>query len=89
MTDSPFSRVARHLIKRAESGQAIIILALGFIGLIAFVGIVTDVSLMFVRYSTLSRAVDAAAIAAAGQMRSDRDFGDLGIARANLSNFMG
>jgi Flp pilus assembly protein TadG len=54
---------------RGESGQVIVILALGFIILLAFVGIVTDVSLMFVRYNTLRRAVDAASVAAAGQVR--------------------
>jgi len=58
-------------LKRAQSGQSIVILAIGFIALLGFVGIVTDVSLLFVRYSSLRRAVDAAAIAAAGQMRRD------------------
>lgn len=60
----------RHrFFKRNQVGQSIIILAIGFIALVGFVGIVTDVSLLFVRYSTLRRAVDAAAVAAAGQMR--------------------
>ncbi|MBE2182916.1 MAG: hypothetical protein IAE89_05790 [Anaerolineae bacterium] len=59
--------------QRSQSGQSIVILALGFLALLAFVGIVTDVSLMFVRYSTLRRAVDAAAIAAAGQMQRSVD----------------
>ncbi|HEX2620145.1 MAG TPA: pilus assembly protein TadG-related protein, partial [Phototrophicaceae bacterium] len=81
--------MARRLTRKGESGQAVIILALGFIGLIAFVGIVTDVSLMFVRYSTLSRAVDAAAIAAAGQMRSDRNFGEVGLAARQFIEFHG
>lgn len=57
------------LFSGAASGQALIIVAVGFIGLLGFVGIVTDVSLLFVRYSTLRRAVDAAAVAAAGQLR--------------------
>lgn len=92
MFKSSLSKVARLLTRQsgaAESGQAIIILALGFIGLIAFVGIVTDVSLMFVRYSTLSRAVDSAAIAAAGQMRSDRNFGEVGVAARQFIEFHG
>ncbi|MDX2159777.1 MAG: pilus assembly protein TadG-related protein [bacterium] len=55
--------------ERLQSGQSIIVLALGMIALLGFVGIVTDVSLLFVRYSSLSRAVDAAAVAAAGQLR--------------------
>jgi hypothetical protein len=93
MWKSALSKVARLLQRRsgsaAESGQAIIILALGFIALVAFVGIVTDVSLMFVRYSTLSRAVDSAAIAAAGQMRSDRSFGEVGLAARQFVEFHG
>ncbi|MBZ0288549.1 MAG: hypothetical protein K8I30_13110, partial [Anaerolineae bacterium] len=63
------SRFARRLLRRGQTGQTIVILAFGFIVLLGFVGIVTDVSLMFVRYSTLRRAIDAAAVAAAGQMR--------------------
>jgi hypothetical protein len=63
------SRYAKSVWKRGQTGQAIIILAIGFVALLCFVGIVTDVSLLFVRYSTLRRAVDAAAIAASSQMR--------------------
>jgi hypothetical protein len=63
------SRHFRRLRRRGQAGQSIVILAIGFLALIAFVGIVTDVSLLFVRFSTLRRAVDAAAVAAAGQMR--------------------
>jgi hypothetical protein len=67
------SRLLKHLRTRGQSGQALVILAIGFLGLLGFVGIVTDVSLLFVRYSTLRRAVDAAAVAAAGQMRRIAD----------------
>lgn len=63
------SRLTRRLFRRGQTGQTIVILAFGFIVLLGFVGIVTDVSLMFVRYSTLRRAIDAAAVSAAGQMR--------------------
>jgi Flp pilus assembly protein TadG len=63
----------KRLRKRSQAGQSLVILAIGFLALIAFVGIVTDVSLLFVRFSTLRRAVDAAAVAAAGQMRRVED----------------
>ncbi len=63
------SRLGKRFIRQGEVGQTVVILAFGFIVLLAFVGIVTDVSLMFVRYTTLRRAVDAAAVSAAGQMR--------------------
>jgi hypothetical protein len=64
---------ARRRFGRGQTGQALVILAIGFIALLGFVGIVTDVSLLFVRYSSLRRAVDAAAVAAAGQMRRATD----------------
>ncbi len=64
-----FRQYMRNGFRRGQTGQAIIVLALGFVALLGFVGIVTDISLLFVRYSSLSRAVDAAAVAAAGQMR--------------------
>lgn len=68
------------LLNRSQHGQSIILLALGFIALAAFVGLVTDISIMFVRFSTLRRAVDAAAIAAAGQIREGTDYGTVALA---------
>jgi hypothetical protein len=71
MNDVVVKKNRKH--RRGQSGQSIIVLAIGFIALLGFVGIVTDVSLLFVRYSSLSRAVDAAAVSAAGQMRRVAD----------------
>src|SRR5437667_7804106 len=67
-------QVARLMNRRSRSGQSIILVAFAFIALIAFVGIATDVAMLFVRYSALRRAVDAAAIAAAGQVRQNADY---------------
>ena len=66
MQNSLLSKITRRMIKRGQTGQTIGIRAFGIIVLLCFVGIVTDVSLLFVRYSTLRRATDAAAVAAAG-----------------------
>jgi Flp pilus assembly protein TadG len=83
-------RYVRRLYRRGQLGQSIIILALGMIALLGFVGLTTDISLLFVRYSTLRRAVDSAAIAAASQVRqtggdpSEIAYSDT-IARASLS----
>ncbi|MEO8392913.1 MAG: hypothetical protein ABI700_07960 [Chloroflexota bacterium] len=63
----------RRLGRKGQTGQSLVILAIGFLALLGFVGIVTDVSVLFIRYSTMRRAVDAAAIAAAGQMRRVQD----------------
>ena len=73
------TRLSRYL-SRSQRGQSIVLLAFAFIALIAFVGLVTDISLLFVRYSALRRAVDAAAIAAAGQIREGTDYGEVAIA---------
>src|SRR5512136_2706560 len=67
-------QLTRLMNRRSRSGQSIILVAFMFIVLIAFVGIATDVAMLFVRYSTLRRAVDAAAIAAAGQVRETTDY---------------
>ncbi|MBZ0300119.1 MAG: hypothetical protein K8J31_10275, partial [Anaerolineae bacterium] len=74
MMKSRFVKFLKRSMRHSQSGQSILILALGFLALLGFVGIVTDVSLMFVRYSTLTRAVDAASIAAAGQVRRQVPF---------------
>ncbi|MCC7206732.1 MAG: hypothetical protein IT323_05470 [Anaerolineae bacterium] len=70
-------RGATFLKRRTRNGQSIVILAFAFIVLIAFVGIAVDVALLFVRYSALRRAVDSAAIAAAGQVREGTDYATL------------
>ena len=79
----------RPFIRRHEEGQSIVLLAIGFIALVGFVGIVTDVSLLFVRYGTLRRAVDAASIAAATQMRQDRDYATVSLAARQFIEFHG
>ena len=71
--------VARRF-RRSQRGQSIVLLALAFLALIAFVGLVTDVAMMFVRYASLRRAVDAAAIAAAGQIREGTDYAEVTMA---------
>lgn len=57
-----FSRPGR------EGGQTIIIVALALIALIAFVGLATDVALVYVAKNHLQRAIDAAALAAANKL---------------------
>lgn len=59
----------RQFFQRKEKGQIIVIMALVFIGLIAIVGLALDLGYMFVSYSRLRRAVDAAALSATSQFR--------------------
>ena len=56
MRQSLLSRLAKRTLRQGQIGQTIVIMAFGFIILLAFVGIVTDVSLMFVRFSQLTHA---------------------------------
>jgi len=84
-----FTTRIRRWLRKNDSGQSIILLAIGFVALASFVGITTDISLMFVRYSQLARAVDSAAIAAANQMRSDRSIASVSLAARQMIEFHG
>jgi hypothetical protein len=59
--------------KNTEKGQSLIILAISFLALLAFIGLVTDVGALYVTYTQLKRAVDAAAIAAANNIKYPQD----------------
>ena len=54
-----------------EKGQSIVLIALVFIGLLAFIGLTVDMGILFVGYGNLRRAVDNSALAAATQMREN------------------
>lgn len=73
----PLNALLRLTTRRTRAGQSIILVAVSMVALVAFVGIATDVALLFVRYTALRRAVDSAAIAVAGQVRTGVDFAKL------------
>jgi hypothetical protein len=52
-----------------QRGQAIVLIAMGFIMLLAFTGLVVDVARVFVTRGELRRAVDAAGLAASAQFK--------------------
>lgn len=52
-----------------ESGQALVLLAVSFLALLAFIGLVTDAGSLYITYTQLKRAVDAAAVAAANNVK--------------------
>lgn len=56
-----------------EQAQAIILIALAFVVLLAFVGLVTDVGTIYVTWTRLKRAIDSASVAAANNMKSTRE----------------
>jgi hypothetical protein len=58
---------------RGEQAQALVILALAFFALIAFVGLLTDVGSVYVTYSRLKNALDGAAVAVANNIKETFD----------------
>lgn len=50
-------------------GQALVILAVSFLAILAFVGFATDAGSLYISYTQLKRAVDAAAVAAANNIK--------------------
>lgn len=55
---------------KQQSGQSIVLITFMIIGLLAFVGIAVDVGFVYARRSQLSKAVDAAALAAVTEVES-------------------
>jgi hypothetical protein len=52
-----------------ERGQAMLLIAVGMIGIVAFVGLAIDAGIVFAQVGHLRRGVDAAALSAANQIR--------------------
>ncbi len=66
----------RQPARRGERGQALVLIAMAMIGLLAFIGLMVDAGLLFIGVGHLRRAVDAAALAAAAQFREGRTLAD-------------
>ena len=60
-----------------ERGQALILIALAFVGLAGFIGMAVDGGILFTDIGHLRHAVDAAALAAANQYRRNVPPSDL------------
>ena len=58
--------------KDLERGQALVLLALAFVGIAAFVGLTVDAGILFSHVGHLRRATDASSLAAANQFREGR-----------------
>ena len=66
--------------ERLQRGQALVLIAMAFVGLAAFVGLTVDAGILFSSVGHLRRAVDAAALAGANQFREGRDPDELNAA---------
>jgi Flp pilus assembly protein TadG len=53
-----------------ERGQSFVLLALMFVGILAFVGLAIDIGMLFARRAAFSNAVDAAALAGVQEMHT-------------------
>jgi Flp pilus assembly protein TadG len=62
---------------RMERGQVLVVVALAAVGIIAIIGLVIDVGIMFIGNARLRRAVDAAALSSALQFREGYDINTL------------
>jgi len=60
-----------------ERGQAMILIAGGFVMLAAFIGLTIDAGILFSHMGHLRRAVDTAALSAANQFREGQDLTDI------------
>ncbi|MCC7362431.1 MAG: VWA domain-containing protein [Anaerolineales bacterium] len=63
----------RRPASRGERGQALVIIAMAMIGLLAFIGLTVDAGILYIGVGHLRRAVDAAALAASAQFREGRE----------------
>jgi Flp pilus assembly protein TadG len=70
-------RNARKKFARMERGQVLVIVALAAVGIVAIIGLVMDVGVLFIGNARLRRAVDAAALSAALQYRKNYRIADL------------
>jgi len=55
--------------RAAQRGQAVVITAIAFMAILAFAGLVTDAGTLYLNFTRLKRGLDAAAVAAANQIK--------------------
>ncbi|NIS80273.1 MAG: VWA domain-containing protein [Anaerolineales bacterium] len=72
--------------ERLQRGQAMVLLALAFVGLAAFIGLTVDAGILFIQVGHLRRAVDSSSLAAANQFREGRNTADIEAAANEFIN---
>lgn len=75
--------------RNTEKGQSLILVAVAFVVLLAFVGLVTDVGQLFISMGNLRRAADAASLAAAAQFREGRSLAEMTSAAVQVMHLNG
>jgi len=74
---------------RQPSGQAIILIAISFMALMAIVALAVDLGRVFIARGSLGRAVDAASLAAASQFREGRQIDEMEALANQVMNLNG
>lgn len=77
------------MISGGSPGQAIILIAVAFVVLLGFVGLVTDAGQLFIFMGHLRRATDAASLAAAAQYREGRTISEMTAAASQVMSLNG
>lgn len=70
-------RQALNPSRKSERGQAMILIAGGFVALAAFIGLTIDAGLLFANMGHLRRAIDTAALSAANQFREGQTINEI------------
>ena len=76
----------RNASSKLQRGQAMVLIALAFIGLAAFIGLTVDAGILFIQIGHLRRAVDSASLAAANQFREGRTLAEIEAAADEFIN---
>jgi hypothetical protein len=71
---------------KLQRGQALVLIAMAFIGLAAFVGLTVDAGILFIQIGHLRRAADSASLAAANQFREGRTLPEIEAAADEFIN---
>jgi hypothetical protein len=71
-------------LRSAQRGQAILLIALAMVGLVAFVGLMVDIGVLFIEQGKIKRGIDSGSIAAVQQFRKNFVVADLVAAAQNF-----
>ncbi len=74
-------------VSGAEKGQSLIILVFSFIGLVALLGLGIDAGMVYIEQTSLSRAVDAAALSGVTELNNEEEAALRAIEYLGLNNY--
>lgn len=78
------TKLLSNRLRSAQRGQAILLIALAMVGLVAFVGLMVDIGVLFIEQGKIKRGIDSGSIAAVQQFRKNFVVADLVAAAQNF-----